>query len=47
MNHLMVVKPVYRYERGTDPLKRELYKSPDTSKKYQEDIESKRSWRIC
>ena len=31
-------KTVYRYERGTDPLKRELYKSPDTSKKYQEDI---------
>ena len=30
-------KTVYRYERGTDPLKRELYKSPDTSKKYQED----------
>ena len=29
---------IYRYERGTDPLKRELYKSPDTSKKYQEDI---------
>ena len=28
---------IYRYERGTDPLKRELYKSPDTSKKYQED----------
>ena len=31
-------KTVYRYERGTDPLKRKLYKSPDTSKKYQEDI---------
>ena len=30
-------KTVYRYERGTDPLKRELYISPDTSKKYQED----------
>ena len=29
---------IYRYERGTDPLKRELHKSPDTSKKYQEDI---------
>ena len=29
---------IYRYERGTDPLKRELYKSPDTFKKYQEDI---------
>ena len=28
---------IYRYERGTDPLKKELYKSPDTSKKYQED----------
>ena len=28
---------IYRYERGTDPLKRELYRSSDTSKKYQED----------